>query len=938
MKFNIVKNVFINELAKAYGCKTIYGIALLFVPGVNNLISNTYILYVYNFNTKHVDYIVLRHKPRYVDVINLLKKLSFPKDSLVLYSYNHPFTLSSVTEYIRSFFKHSIKFESRSLLGEMYLFHSYLNSVINVNIKGYKTRVAALNNGSSKVKFEFPEEWISYIIDKFNNGDLSEMVNSYPLPSNRGLEDFKSLIEDREYQFNVEVASDLAYGVKLHLFPTGSYSVNNKLFESIYSIMHTTKEIINLKGPKTLIVNIRASDEQWFTVGRSLIFSEDISLRAFNQNYVGSILKLKNRAYPLDNIDYVGLTIIKHEAKTTSKKINNKPQARSYSTIRKLAERTKSSQNIGVLDIETIFYNGVHLPYAIGYHLKGQSAVIYYVSDFGKSLKPSSQKMMDAFLIDFLKEAKGSYIYCHNLGSFDGYLLLKDLHKHCDKLDILMDKQRKFISIEVNPSKTKLRDSLRILPASLENLGSLFKADVKKSFMDHNKVNKTLIYTDDFKVELKDYLKTDLMSLLEVITKADDYLLNQYNIDLSKCFSASSMAMKIYRTKFIATDIPILPLNIENEIRESYRGGHTEVYRCVGHNLYHYDMNSLYAYAIMNPMPFQFKLITHDIDLNNFFGFATVNVFAPDTIFNPFLPYKDIETGNLHYPYGFFKGTYFSEELKAAKAKGYEFEILIGYEFSKKNLFDDYVTHFYEKKANSSGGIRFLYKLMLNSLYGYLGRESEQLKTDIIQKNKLSDIVLEYYIYDLIDLDDKNVLITRDEYPSRKLQKINNITPDYNTNYPKLMNNVAIASAITSYARMMMVPIKTNKENPPLYTDTDSVFLSKPLPSHLVGPELGQFKQELDGHIISEALFLAPKMYGFKYDNKEKVVISGVKPDSVSYNELISIWKGNTITKDKNMIVKNYKDLSIRSKKISLDLSLNFTDSPKHLFLIKMVN
>lgn len=136
-----------------------------------------------------------------------------------------------------------------------------------------------------------------------------------------------------------------------------------------------------------------------------------------------------------------------------------------------------------------------------------------------------------------------------------------------------MDRQRKFISIDINSSKIKFRDSLRILPASLENLGTLFKADIKKSSMDHNKVNKALIYTDDFKTELKDYLKKDLMSLLEVITKAGDYLLEEYNIDLSKCFSASSMAMKIFRTKFLDTDIPILPSHIENVIRESYRGG-----------------------------------------------------------------------------------------------------------------------------------------------------------------------------------------------------------------------------------------------------------------------------------------------------------------------------------------------------------------------------
>jgi hypothetical protein len=53
-----------------------------------------------------------------------------------------------------------------------------------------------------------------------------------------------------------------------------------------------------------------------------------------------------------------------------------------------------------------------------------------------------------------------------------------------------------------------------------------------------------------------------------------------------------------------------------------------------------------------------------------------------------------------------------------------------------------------------------------------------------------------------------------------------------------VLANVAIASAITAYARIHMIQFKTIPGNPPLYTDTDSVFLPQPLDSSLVDSSL----------------------------------------------------------------------------------------------------
>lgn len=57
-----------------------------------------------------------------------------------------------------------------------------------------------------------------------------------------------------------------------------------------------------------------------------------------------------------------------------------------------------------------------------------------------------------------------------------------------------------------------------------------------------------------------------------------------------------------------------------------------------------------------------------------------------------------------------------------------------------------------------------------------------------------------------------------------------------------------------------MFEVKNNNNFDLYYTDTDSIVINHPLPDEMVGPELGQFKLEYE---ITDAIFLAPKVYGF---------------------------------------------------------------------------
>ena len=66
---------------------------------------------------------------------------------------------------------------------------------------------------------------------------------------------------------------------------------------------------------------------------------------------------------------------------------------------------------------------------------------------------------------------------------------------------------------------------------------------------------------------------------------------------------------------------------------------------------------------------------------------------------------------------GSWVGVYYSEELKAVSKYGYKIEIIKGVEFSKANIFGDYIKHFYDIKKNSVGALRFIGKNHLNYLY-----------------------------------------------------------------------------------------------------------------------------------------------------------------------------------------------------------------------------
>ena len=101
--------------------------------------------------------------------------------------------------------------------------------------------------------------------------------------------------------------------------------------------------------------------------------------------------------------------------------------------------------------------------------------------------------------------------------------------------------------------------------------------------------------------------------------------------------------------------------------------------------------------------------------------------------------------------------------------------------------------------------------------------------------------------------------------------------------------SIAIASTVTSGARIVMSKVKNQNEFDLYYTDTDSAVINRPLAPELVGNALGQFKLECE---IDTGIFIAPKVYGFKtVEGKETIKIKGLSKEAVDGVTLTDLLK-----------------------------------------------
>src|SRR5690606_11659652 len=133
---------------------------------------------------------------------------------------------------------------------------------------------------------------------------------------------------------------------------------------------------------------------------------------------------------------------------------------------------------------------------------------------------------------------------------------------------------------------------------------------------------------------------------------------------------------------------PLVPKHLIDIISQSYYGGISQVYKTYGRNLYYYDINSLYPWAMTQDMPYEYLGVAYNPKLEDVFGFVYASIYIPESLNYKPLPIRVNDT--LATPSGHLLSVYFSEELKYAKSLGCQVNPHRAYLFSRKKLFNNY--------------------------------------------------------------------------------------------------------------------------------------------------------------------------------------------------------------------------------------------------------
>ncbi|NP_862323.1 hypothetical protein BrnaMpl_p1 (mitochondrion) [Brassica napus] len=557
--------------------------------------------------------------------------------------------------------------------------------------------------------------------------------------------------------------------------------------------------------------------------------------------------------------------------------------------ITKVLNKTVKMKAFIVADIETIMYENdkgihYHVPYAAGFLLIQPDVDVgsipihkfesYYSEDlYHDTFLERSDTMMVRFIERISNVSKNQNIksiYFHNMSKFDGIILMKYyIIFYQDKYNIkaLMRNNCLYQLSIYNKGNNlllyKYMDSLKVLPGTLNNLGKAICPELgSKGSVNHESVKEDNLKFR--KSELIDYMIQDIRLLGGIMCKIQANYFRQFDIGITEVLTISSLALLIYRMKYY--DMDVFPIyipsrNEDNFIRRGYYGGHSDVYIKKGENLNYYDVNSLYPYVMKEyPMPGGQPTWHSDFngkDLNELFGFIEAYVECPTHIHKPFLPYKEHDI--LRFPTGIWVGVYFSEELKLAKSLGYTIIPIKGYLYEKNDKmvspFKIFVESLFEKrieaKKNGDEAMSYVYKTIMNSLYGRFGINPKSLITEICDKKRYDSLVKNIDIEYGMHLEDSYYLVRY--YINTELSDDSKWNPPRNS-------AVQLSAAITAYARIYMYKYISRSDC--YYTDTDSVVLQDSLPDEMISSsELGKFKLE---HYEIEGIFLAPKSYILK--------------------------------------------------------------------------
>ena len=366
----------------------------------------------------------------------------------------------------------------------------------------------------------------------------------------------------------------------------------------------------------------------------------------------------------------------------------------------------------------------------------------------------------------------------------------------------------------------------------------------------------------------------------------------------------------------------------------------------------YYDFTSLYPwvnkrgrYPVGHP---EFYNDVDPADLEQYFGVAQCQVLPPRDLYHPVLPYR--EGSKLTFPlcaacvqeqltqplvgksyachHGdderALHGTWCTPELQKAVEKGYKImhiDELWHFPHSQEGLFQDYVDTWLKIKEEASWrgtedekaeyiqryhdkegirldpqnmkynpGLRQVAKIMLNSMWGKFGQQSN--------KTQVKEFVDHVKFHRFLDSDKHDVqyvsVFTEDRVEVHYREHEGDVSVS-----PYL--NIFMACFTTCWARLHLYDALGLLGDRCLYYDTDSViFVSRPgWPDPPLGDFLGDFKDELEaGDHIVEFVSGGPKNYGYKtHEGKIECKVRGFSLNSEGKAQLnYNIMRANVLT------------------------------------------
>ncbi len=478
---------------------------------------------------------------------------------------------------------------------------------------------------------------------------------------------------------------------------------------------------------------------------------------------------------------------------------------------------------------------------------------------------------------EFIKK-ESCEIFFHNL-KFDGVFILDWLFKngYIHKEKAKADKQFSTLiadtgiwyNIEIVHKrynkryiKTKIFDSLKKLPFSAGSIAKAFKLDTQKGEIDYKKY-RGIGY--QMTPEEEEYIKGDTSIIAQALKIQFEQGMTKMTIGADALANFKGViGKKTFKYLF-----PVLPHSVDADLRQSYKGGfvylNPKFKNKTLFNVLSYDINSLYPFVMYDSAlpygdPHYFKgeykfdkskplyicCIRADFELKK--GYMPTIQLKNSFRFNP-TDYISSSNGEpvqmtmTSVDFELFKEHYNINEI----------EFICGWKFkSVTGLFKEYIDFWNNIKMNSTGAMRQLAKLMLNSLYGKFGTNDRKCQS------------IPYF--------DKSTGLVNFRRGEETIEK-----PIY----------TALASFVTAYARQKTI---TSAQLIGLdnfvYADTDSLKIVN-LTEEEVGKiievhskELGKWKFE--GH-AEKGKFLRAKTYITEINNELQITCAGM-PDRVKTN------------------------------------------------------